>query len=234
MEKYNCIIVEDEPIGAEIIAGYIAQLPFLNLICICNDAIHAGITLQNEKVDLIFLDINLPKIKGIDFLKTLSNPPKVIITTAYPEYALQGYEWNVLDYLLKPIEFSRFYTAVNKIRLQTNIYTFKNEIEKDKPFLYFNINKKKVKIYLEEILYIESQREYVKIFTKDKSIITKIPLNQVDELLPNMDFLRIHRSFIISKNKIDAYSASEVEINGKLIPIGRSYKEIVSFKLKNQ
>lgn len=232
MEKYSCIIVEDEPIGAEIIAGYIEQLPFLHLVKVCNDAICASVVLQNEKIDLMFLDINLPRIKGIDFLKTLASPPNVIITTAYQEYALQGYEFNVLDYLLKPIEFNRFLTAVNKLKHHTNPTSNKNETEKDNSFLYFNTNKKKVKIFLKEILYIESQREYVKIYTTGKTIITKMPISQVDELLVKNDFLRIHRSFIISMSKIDALTATDVEINGKLIPIGRSYKKLVNSNLK--
>lgn len=232
MEKYNCIIVEDEPIGAEIIAGYIEQLPYLNLVKICNDAICANIILQKEKIDLMFLDINLPKIKGIDFLKTLSSPPNVIITTAYQEYALQGYEFNVLDYLLKPIEFNRFLSAVNKLKPQLSLTLNKNDTVKEDTFLYFNTNKKKVKIFLKEILYIESQREYIKIFTAGKTIITKMPISQVEELLVNGGFLRIHRSFIISKNKINALTATDVEINGKLIPIGRSYKNLVNNYLK--
>lgn len=233
MEKYNCIIVEDEPLGVEILEGYIAQIPFLNLVKVCNDAISAMNVLQKERVDVIFLDIHLPKIKGIDFLKTLTNPPKIIITSAYHQYALEGYEYNVLDYLLKPIEFSRFLTAVNKLNFKPTVSYHKDETEKESPHMFFNTNKKKVKIFLDDILYIESQKEYVKIYTNEKSVITKIPLSQVDELLSKNDFIRIHRSFIISKKKIEAFTSSDVEIKGKLIPIGRSYKELVHTILKS-
>ncbi len=233
MEKYNCIIIEDEPLGAEILEGYIAQVPFLNLISVCNDAISAMNVLQKERIDLMFLDIHLPKIKGIDFLKTLTNPPKVIITSAYHQYALEGYEYNVLDYLLKPIEFSRFLAAVNKLNMKKAVSIYKNEMEKERPHMFFNMNKKKIKIFLEDILYIESQKEYVKIFTKEKSVITKMPLSQVHALLSKNDFMRIHRSFIISKKNIDAFNSTDIEIKGKLIPIGRSYKELVQSILKS-
>lgn len=225
--QYNCLIVEDEPLAVEVIQDYILQIPFLNIISICSDAIHAMEVLQREKIDLIFLDIHLPKIKGLDFLKTLKNPPKVIITSAYHEYALSSYDHNVLDYLLKPIEFSRFLTAVNKIKLTEIAGTSYQNMLEDRPFHFFTVSKKKVKLYLDEILYIESQKEYVQITTSIKSITTKLQLSEFEDILPTADFLRIHRSYIIAISKIDAYSVSEVEINNKKIPIGRSYKELV-------
>ena len=225
--KYNCLIVEDEPLAVEVIQDYILQVPFLNIVSICSDAIHAMEVLQKEKIDLIFLDIHLPKIKGLDFLKTLKNPPKVLITSAYHEYALSSYDHNVLDYLLKPIEFSRFLTAVNKIKLTEKAETINQNIVEDRPFQFFTVGKKKVKLYLDEILYIESQKEYVQITSTIKSITTKLQLSEIVELLPSTDFLRIHRSYIIAISKIDAYCATEVEINNKQIPIGRSYKELV-------
>jgi len=227
MEKYNCVIVEDEPLGAEILEGYINQIPFLKIIKICPDAISALNVLQKEKVDLLFLDIHLPKIKGLDFLKTLINPPKVIITTAYHEYALQGYEYNVLDYLLKPIEFNRFLSAVNKLKSQVSLLANNSETVLEKPHVYFNVNKKKVKINLEDILFIEGQKEYIKIVTNHTHIVTKFPIGQLHEILPETEFIRIHRSFVVSRKKIDAYSSTDVEIKGKQIPIGRSYKELV-------
>jgi len=234
MQTYNCIIVEDEPIAAEVLEDYIRQVPFLKLKKICSDAIYAMEMLQNEPVDLIFLDIHLPKLKGLDFVKTLKHPPRIIITSAYQEYALQGYELNVVDYLLKPVEFSRFLTAVNKLKQQDNNKT--NQpiplAADDRAHLFFNVNKKHVKIYLDDILYIESLREYVKITTRDKAILTKIQLGEIEEMLATNNFLRVHRSFIVSKNKIESFSPSEIEINGTQIPVGRNYKELVMANLQ--
>lgn len=228
MEKYKCLIVEDEPLAAEILRDYINQVPFLNLIAVCEDAIYALDILQKEKIDLIFLDIHLPKLKGFEFIKTLKNPPSIIITTAYHEYALQGYEWNVVDYLMKPIAFQRFLLAVNKATQSgeapsTQLVIHENERE----YIFFNISKKKVKVYLDEILYIESVKEYINVVTTNKSMPVKFQLSQIEALLPKSHFIRIHRSFVVAINKIDAFSATDVEINNKQLPIGRSYKELV-------
>ncbi|OQP46142.1 DNA-binding response regulator [Niastella yeongjuensis] len=220
MHRYNCIIVEDEPLAAEVIIDYIEQVPFLQCKGICTDALYAMDLLQKETIDLIFLDIHLPKLKGLDFIKALRQPPQIIITSAYPEYALQGYELNVVDYLLKPIEFSRFLMAVNKLKER-------GSMDSDKTALFFNVSKKRVKVYIDEILFIESLKEYIRITTKDKSILTKFQLGQIEEMLAKNGFLRIHRSFLVAKNKIDAFSATDVEINGEQIPIGRSYKDAV-------
>jgi DNA-binding LytR/AlgR family response regulator len=229
MQRFNCLIVEDEPLAAEVLQDYIQQVPFLSLKGICIDAIFALEALQQQKIDLVFLDIHLPKLKGLDFIKTLKNPPRIIITSAYHEYALQGYEYNVVDYLLKPIEFSRFLMAVNKLNQspvpESHIATFLPTPERAS--LFFNVSKKKVRVFLDEILYIESLKEYIRIYTVHKTILTKFPLGQIEELLAKNNFLRIHRSYIIARNHIDAFTASEVEVNGKQIPIGRSYKESV-------
>jgi DNA-binding LytR/AlgR family response regulator len=229
MQRYNCIIVEDEPIAAEVLEDYIKQVPFLELKAICSDAIYAMEMLQHKKIDLIFLDIHLPKLKGLDFIKTLKNPPLIIITSAYQEYALQGYELNVIDYLLKPIEFNRFLMAVNKLIQQNNLEPLAGAHDANavRPHMFLNVSKKKVKVYLDEILYVESLKEYVKIITKEKSIVTKFQLGQIEELLTKNNFLRVHRSFIVAKDKIDAFSATDIEIDKKQIPIGRSYKELV-------
>ncbi len=234
MQKINCLIIEDEPLAAEVLEDYIHQVPFLQLVNICSDAIYAFEVLQKEKIELVFLDIHLPKLKGLDFVKTLENPPKIIITSAYQDYALQGYELNVLDYLLKPIEFNRFVTAVNKVRQikENSLSAERLHDTKERPFFFFNVGKKKVKIYLDEILFIESLKEYIKIVSKDKSILTKFQLGQTEYLLNNDNFLRIHRSFVVAKDKVDAFSATDVEIQGKLIPIGRSYKEQVYAQLE--
>ncbi len=232
MQLYNCIIVEDEPLAAEVLQDYIQQVPFLELRGICADAIYAMEVLQREKIDLIFLDINLPRLKGLDFIKTLKHPPHVIIVSAYHEYALQGYEYNVIDYLLKPVEFSRFLTAVNKLRqapAEPVVQAVSGSVER--PYLFFNVGKKKVKIFLDEVLYIESLKEYIRIFTKTKSILTKFQLGQIESLLAKNNFLRVHRSFIVARDKIEAFSATDVEVNAKKIPIGRSYKELVLSEL---
>ncbi|OQP61284.1 DNA-binding response regulator [Niastella vici] len=228
MHRYNCIIVEDEPLAAEVLKDYILQVPFLQLKGICTDALYAMDLLQKEKIDLIFLDIHLPKLKGLDFIKALKKPPQVIITSAYQDYALQGYELNVLDYLLKPIEFSRFVMAVNKLKDREPVETsLVPASAPERATLFFNVSKKRVKVYIDEILFIESLKEYIRITTKDKAILTKFQLGQIEEMLSKNGFLRIHRSFLVARNKIDAFSATDVEINGLQIPVGRSYKEAV-------
>lgn len=234
MQKFNCLIVEDEPLAAEILEDYIHQVPFLQLIAKCNDAIYAMELLQREKIDLIFLDINLPKLKGLDFIKTLHNPVQIIITSAYPEYALQSFELNVIDYLLKPIEFNRFIKAVSKIKHTKEFEPLPalHPATAERAYIFFNVSKKKVKMFLDEILYIESLKEYVKVFSKDKTILTKFQLGDIEDLLNKNNFLRIHRSFIVAKDKIDAFSATDVEILGKQIPIGRSYKVLVTASLE--
>ncbi len=236
MLKYNCIIVEDEPLAAEVLTDYIQQVPFLQLKQICTDAIFAMETLKSDEIDLMFLDIHLPKLKGLDFLESLKNAPHVIITSAYKEYALEGYELNVIDYLLKPIRFNRFLKAVNKLNQhkEQSIHQQTAIINAEKKSFFFNVGKKRIKIYLDEILYIESLREYVRITTKDKSILTKFQLNEIEELLSKNNFLRIHRSFIAAKDKIAAFTATDVEINNKSIPIGRSYKELVLSVLQSE
>ncbi|MBI3137185.1 MAG: response regulator transcription factor [Sphingobacteriales bacterium] len=230
MLQYNCIIIEDEPLAAEILTDYVKQVPFLNLKSVCGDALFAMDQLQREKIDLMFLDIHLPKLKGLDFLESLTNPPFVIVTTAYNEYAIQGFELNVVDYLLKPIRFNRFLKAVNKLRQlaesgQAPVYV--QSAQAGRAHTFFNVGKKKVKIYFDDILYIESIREYIKITTKEKNILTKYQLTEIETVLKNSNFLRIHRSFIVAKDKITAFTATDVEINNRQIPIGRSYKELV-------
>ena len=227
MLKYNCIIVEDEPLASEILEEYVQQVPYLHLVKVCTDAIFAMDVIQKENIDLIFLDIHLPKLKGLDFIKTLHEKHNIILTTAYHEYALEAYEYNVLDYLLKPIEFSRFLKAVSKMKISKKI----NDQVVLQPFerksFFFNVNKKMVKIYFDEIIYIESLKEYIRIVTISSSIITKFQIGQIEEMLFINNFVRIHRSFIIAIDKIDAYTSTDIEIAGTSIPIGRSYKELV-------
>jgi DNA-binding LytR/AlgR family response regulator len=235
MHRYNCIIVEDEPLAAEVIKDYIEQVPFLQLKGICTDALYAMDLLQKENIDLVFLDIHLPKLKGLDFIKALKKPPQIIITSAYQEYALQGYELNVVDYLLKPIEFNRFLMAVNKLKERSSIDALpvSPAAATERAALFFNVSKKRVKVYIDEILFIESLKEYIRITTKERSILTKFQLGQIEEMLAKNGFLRVHRSYLVAKNKIDAFSATDVEVNGEQIPIGRSYKEVVMAVLES-
>ena len=226
MSKLKCIIVEDEPLAAKVLSDYISQVPFLELNGTFKDAILATEYLRENSVDLIFLDIHLPKLKGMAFLKTLIDPPAVIITTAYHQYAVEGFELNVTDYLLKPFEFERFLVAVNKVKAAQTEKQRSNESE-IKDHLFLNVQKKKVKILFSEIVYIESQREYIKIVTTKREYISKMSTHEIESLLPSNLFKRIHRSFIVSVSKIESYTAEAVELNGVSIPIGRGYRDVI-------
>jgi two-component system LytT family response regulator len=218
MSKITCIIIEDEPLAAKILTDYISQVPFLELTGTFKNAILAIEYLHDNSTDLIFLDIHLPKLKGIDFLKTLSHPPSVIMTTAYHQYAVEGFDLNVTDYLLKPFAFERFLAAVNKVKKTGT------ENIQQKDFIFLTVQKKKVKILFSEIVFIESQREYIRIVTTKKEYTSKISTNEIESLLPSNLFRRIHRSFIISIARIESYTSEIVEVNGISIPIGREYR----------
>jgi DNA-binding LytR/AlgR family response regulator len=227
MYEIKCIIIEDEPLAIKVLSDYILQVPFLHLQATFKDAILATDWLRHNETHLIFLDIHLPKLKGMAFLKTLTNPPAVIITTAYHQYAVEGFDLNVTDYLLKPIEFERFLVAVNKVK-STQTETLKmNDPEETKDYLFLNVQKKKVKISFSEILYIESQREYIKIVTIKSEYLSKMSTHEIEALLPAQLFKRIHRSYIVAINKIESYTAEQVEVNGVSIPIGRDYRDII-------
>ncbi|HEY0677023.1 MAG TPA: response regulator [Chitinophagaceae bacterium] len=229
MEKFSCIIVEDEPIAAEVLEDYIRQVPFLMLKAICSDAIFAMEMLQKEKIEVVFLDIHLPRLKGLDFIRTLKAPPQIIITSAYRDYAIEGFELNVIDYLVKPINFNRFLMAVNKLKPVGSGEPVSNiGTGGERAHLYFNVNKKRIRIFLDEILFIESRKEYINVTTKERSLLTKFQIGEIEGLLAKNNFIRVHRSFIVAKDKIDAFSAAEIEISGNRIPIGRSYKELVT------
>jgi two-component system, LytTR family, response regulator len=226
MSKIKCIIVEDEPLAVKVLTDYILQVPFLELKGSFKDAILATEYLRDHPIDLIFLDIHLPKLKGMAFLRTLATQPAVIITTAYHQYAVEGFSLNVTDYLLKPFEFERFLVAVTKVKKSQPEKEKPNEEQDAKDYLFLNVQKKKVKILFSDIVYIESQREYIKIITTKKEYISKMGTHEIEELLPTHLFKRIHRSFIVSLSKIESYTADMVEVNGVSIPIGRGYRNI--------
>ena len=227
MSKIKCIIIEDEPLAVKVLSDYILQVPFLELQATFKDAILATDYLRDHHTNLIFLDIHLPKLKGMAFLKTLTHPPAVIITTAYHQYAVEGFDLNVTDYLLKPFEFERFLIAVNKVKTAQRETQVPGESGEIKDYLFLNVQKKKVKILFSEIVYIESQREYIKIITTKREYISKMSTHEIEEMLPENLFKRIHRSFIVSVSKIESYTAEIVEVNGVSIPIGRGYRDII-------
>ena len=230
----KCLIVEDEPLAAEVLSDYISQVPFLVTSAHCTDAMKALDILKRQPVDVMFLDLHLPGVKGFEFLKTLSNRPQVIITTAYHQYALDGYEWDVVDYLVKPIEFSRFLSAVNKLAW-THAPEIKSEEEKPsglRPHVFVYSDKKQIKIYLDEILIVESDKDYLKIVLKEKFLVIRQTMQEFEKHLPSKLFLRVHRSFLVSRDAISAFDSSHVELAGTSIPIGRQYREDVLKLLK--
>src|SRR5882757_5767613 len=225
MSKIRCIIIEDEPLAVKVLSDYISQVPFLELQGTFKDAILATDYLRYTTPDLIFLDIHLPKLKGMPFLKTLSNAPAVIITTAYHQYAVEGFNLNVTDYLLKPFDFERFLVAVTKVRTVRAEKQIPVDHQEMRDFLFINVQKKKVKILFSEIVYIESQREYIKITTVKNEYITKMSTHEIEAILPANLFKRVHRSFIVSIRRIESYTAEMVEVNGVSIPIGKGYRD---------
>jgi two-component system LytT family response regulator len=227
MSNVRCIIVEDEPLAAKVISEYVAQVHFLELQETFKDAILASDWLRSNTTDLIFLDLQLPKLKGMAFLKVLAHPPSVIITTAYHQYAVEGFNLSVTDYLLKPIEFERFLQAVNKVKTSKTHSDRPAEFDQVRDYLFLNMQKRKVKVMFADIIYVESQREYIKIVTTKGEYISKMGTHEMEKLLPSNKFKRIHRSFIVSLDKIGSYTAEAVEVNGVSIPIGRDYRDVI-------
>jgi DNA-binding LytR/AlgR family response regulator len=229
----KCIIVDDEPLAIEIVEAYVSKVEQLELKGTFRNAIAAFTFLQQNPVDLIFLDIQMPKLSGIEFIKTLKSPPKIIFTTAFRDYALEGFELEVADYLLKPISFERFLKAVAKVmhkEIAPLTVAAKSEVAAD-DYVFFKVDKKMVKTKMNDILFIESIKDYVKVRTADKEIITQQKISYLEESLPREQFIRVHRSFIINREKIDAYSATDVEIGKHHVPIGRNYKNDVILAL---
>lgn len=230
--KTKCLVIDDEPLARDLMRSHLEKLENFEIVAECSDAMKALQALRDHPVDLMFMDIQMPQITGIEFLRTLKHPPKVIITTAYREYALDGFELDVVDYLLKPITFNRFLKAVNKY-FQLTQEEKQNEVppgqvaQSEEAFIYVKENKKVIKLYLNEILYVEGLSEYVQIYTKNRKIITKTSMINMEEKLPPSNFMRIHKSFIVSLSKIKAFTANSIELPDKELPIGRSYKNSV-------
>lgn len=230
--KTRCVIVDDEPLAVQLIESHISKLDNLEIVAKCSNAMEAFNVIREKRVELLFLDIQMPQLTGIDFLRTMKNPPKVIITTAYRQYALEGYELDVVDFLLKPISFERFLKAVNKFyQFKTEDLTLvskgMNDQNTDNSYIDVRENKKVLRIYLRDIKFIEGLNEYIGIHTIGKRIVTKCSLTKIENSLPPEHFIRIHKSFIVSIGRIQAFSATTVEIDNKELPIGRSYKGIV-------
>jgi DNA-binding LytR/AlgR family response regulator len=232
MSKVKCLIVDDEPIAAKVIQNYLDKLEMYEVSEICNHAVQAFEYLQSNTVDLIFLDIQMPKITGLEFLKALQYPPKVIIVTAYREFAVEGFELDVVDYLLKPVSFERFLKAINKYNsLRADMMPSTKETDlnthKGEECVWVRADRKNVKIRIDDILYIEGLKDYVKIFQLGGMIISKIPLKKMVEILPSDKFLQIHRSFVVSLNHLTAFNNEDIEIGQKILPIGKVYKDSV-------
>ncbi len=234
--KLKCLVVDDEPLAIELLQRHIALLPDLELVAGCENAIAASSVLNKEKVDVLFLDIQMPVIKGIDFIQTLAYRPKIILTTAYKEYAYEAFQLEVVDYLLKPITFDRFLLAVNKV-LQTPLFSESHrapKVEFDVAFVYLNIGKRSVKIDLKDILYIESLKDYIRVVTEGKQYVAHHRISMIEQRLPEAYFMRVHRSYIVSTIHVDAFSNQGLELQNKFIPIGRNYKEQVMAKLNSK
>jgi DNA-binding LytR/AlgR family response regulator len=227
MNKFRCLLVDDEPPALEILRTYITGMPLLEITGECSHALAAFEFLRQHPVDLVFLDVQMPRLLGTDLLKTLSNPPKVIFTTAYRDYAVEGFELGAVDYLLKPYSFDRFLRAVHKVldlEQQNQSSTKESVITQTDRFLYVRADRKMVKVMVDEILYVESLKDYVRIFLKDQQIITKQTITALEEMLPENDFVRIHRSFIVALKKIDSYNQHAVFLRKKELPVGPLYK----------
>lgn len=236
-KKIICLAVDDEPPALEVLKKFITSVHSLELAATCSDAIEAMNFLQSKPVDLIFLDIKMPELLGTDLIRALKNPPKVIFTTAFRKYAIEGFELDAVDYLLKPISFDRFLRAVSKV-MQTSLTETKqeDEIQNNKPaspgFINFRSDRKMVKVALHDILYIESIKDYIKVVTVSLTVITKQSISSVEEMLPKEMFIRIHRSYIVALNKIESYNNELVWIVKKELPISRMYRHEVGKILK--
>jgi DNA-binding LytR/AlgR family response regulator len=233
----TCLAVDDEPPALDVVTRHIAAIPSLQLVGTCVNAVQALAMLQQQNIDLLFLDIQMPQILGTQFIRTLKNPPKVIFTTAYRKFAVEGFELDAVDYLLKPITFERFLKAVNKIMdlpvQDTPHSPVKNEAAGER-FIHLRADRKVQKIPLDDIIYIESLKDYCKIITTSRQIITRQSISFIESSLPADGFIRIHRSYIVSLDKIESYTNELVEIAQQELPIGRMYRHEVERSLKSR
>ena len=232
--KIQTIVVEDEPLAREGLLAYIKSVDFLQVVKVCEDALEANQALISAPVDLMFLDIQMPKITGIDFLKSLKNPPMVIMTTAYPNFALQGYELDVLDYLVKPFPFDRFLKAANKAR---EFFDLKNKPDTGRPkedYFFVKCDYRFEKIHFKDILYVEGMENYVVIHTASQKFVTLLRMKTIEETVPASDFIRIHKSFIVSLRAITSIDGNEIIVCGKRLPMSREKKsEIMERVIRN-
>ncbi len=227
--KIKCLIIDDEPLAQRVLERYIKEIPTLELIMKCNNALDAMEILKEKKIDLIFLDINMPKLTGLEFLRILKHPPLVIITTAYAEFAIQGYELDVVDYLMKPFGIERFMKAIQKVqdvlKPQAHPLPAKGSNEpQENQYIFVKSSKKTYRINLNDILYIEALGDYVKIYTTDRMIISYHSMKNLESLLSPKQFPRIHKSFIVSLSKIELIEGNQVKLRDRYIPIGTNFK----------
>ena len=231
----KCIIVEDETLAQNVLQNHLQKIDRFELVAVCNNALEARAVLNSQGIDLMFLDIQLPGMTGLHFLRTIQNPPLVVLTTAYSEYAVESYEFNVIDYLLKPISFERFCKAMNKIvdgRLLTP--TAK---EKDNPttdHIFVKSNSKFIKVNFSEIIFIEGMKDYLKIHTRDYKLVTLQTMNDMEKILPDKQFIRVHKSFIVAVAHIKSIYGNSIDLGNETIPIGISYKEKVMELINKQ
>ena len=220
----KALIVDDEPLAQNVIIQFAKDIPGLEIVCACNNAMEAGNKLKETKADLMFLDVNMPRLSGLDFLKNLSDPPLVILTTAYTDYALESYELNILDYLKKPFSFERFYKAIQKAEEQLDLRKAQAQ-DPGNDYIFIKANKKVIRIEYNTICYIEGLGDYIKVHLKDKHYVTNLSMKKMEELLPADEFYRIHKSFIIRLDQLQSIEGNQVEINGEKLPIGNSYRQ---------
>ena len=236
MKKIRCIAVDDEPPALEILKKYISSVSMLELAGTCNNAVEAINVLGTQEIDLLFLDIQMPMLMGTDLIRSLSKPPKVIFTTAFRKFAVEGFELNAVDYLLKPISFERFLRAVNKIMnvsIQQPIEMPVVQSATPAPeYVYFRADRKMYKVAVDEIIYVESMKDYIKVVTTTRTIITKQSISSLEENLPNDLFVRIHRSYIVAIRKIQSYTSELVTIGKEELPVSRMYRYEVDRALK--
>ena len=235
--KINCLVIDDEPLAREGLATYVGDLDFLHLVGTCESPLEAGPLLDQYSIDLIFLDVQMPKLNGIDFLKTLRHPPLVILTTAYPQYALEGYQLDVLHYLLKPITFDRFYQAAHKAKAQWELQQRARTASSttlSEPLLttaedhfFVKVEHKYERIAVRDIHYVEAMQNYVVICTEKDKYMTLVTLKSVEERLPEGEFVRTHKSYLVAKDKITSVEGNQIFIGARIIPISRHYREEV-------